>query len=284
MIAITAATGQLGRHVTEQLLAQVPAAQVVAVVRNPAKATDLSAQGVTVRAGDYNDKASLVAAFQGVQKVLLISSNEIGQRARQHQNAIDAAKEAGVSLLVYTSLLKADTSPLSLAPEHLATEQALKASGVPYVILRNGWYSENYAGSVPTALAHGAFVGSAGEGRIASAARADYAAAAVVALTQDLTANQTFELAGDEAYTLTELAAEISRQSGKDVPYVNLPEAEYAAVLSQAGLPTDLAQAIAGWDAGAAQGALFDDRQVLSQLIGRPTTPLSATISQALQA
>jgi NAD(P)H dehydrogenase (quinone) len=284
MIAITAATGQLGQLVVEQLLAKVPASQVVAVVRNLAKAAALAARGVAIRAASYDDSAALAQAFAGVEKVLLISSSEIGQRARQHAHVIQAAKRAGVKLLAYTSLLRADTTTLNLGPEHAESEKALKASGLPYVILRNGWYHENYTASVPAALAHNAFVGSVGIGRISSAARADYAAAAVVALTGGAKLNHTYELAGDTAYTLTEFAAELSRQSGKNIPYVNVPEAEYAGILLKAGLPPPLAHGLASWDVSASQGALFDDRRELSQLIGRPTTPFSTAIARALKA
>ena len=283
MIAITGATGQLGQLVIDQLLQKTPASQIVAVVRNPAKATDLSARSVAIRAASYTDLAALQNAFTGVEKLLLISSNEIGQRAVQHQNVITAAKRAGVKLLVYTSLLRADTSPLDLAPEHFETEKAIKASGLPFVILRNGWYTENYTGSVGPAVANGAFIGSAGNGRVSSAARADYAAAAVAALTDTATIGQTYELAGDTAYTLSELAEEISRQSGKNIPYHNLPEAEYRGILLKIGLPPVLAAGLASWDVSASQGALFDQNHQLSQLIGRATTPLTTSVQQALK-
>jgi NAD(P)H dehydrogenase (quinone) len=282
MIAITAATGQLGQLVLGQLLQKVPATQVVAIVRHPAKAAALAARGVTVRAAGYDDPAALEMALTGVEKVLLISGTDFGRRAQQHGNVIAAAKRAGAKLLVYTSLLRADSSPLNLGPEHAETEKILKASGLPFVILRNGWYHENYTASVPTALAHGAFVGSAGDGRIASAARADYAAAAVAALTGSAEPGRTYELAGDSAYTLEELAAELSRQAGRAIPYVNLPEAEYADILLKAGLPPPLAAGLASWDAGAGKGALFDAGRELSRLIGRPTAPLAAAIRAAL--
>ena len=284
MIALTAATGQLGSLVVEQLLAKVPATQIAAIVRNPAKAAPLAARGISVRAADYDDPAALHKALAGVEKLLLISGMEFGKRLTQHTNVIQAAKRAGVKLIVYTSLLRADTSPLNLAPEHAGTEKALSASGVPFIILRNGWYHENYTASVPSALAHHAFVGSAGSGRIASAARADYAAAAVAALTGGAQVGHTYELAGDQAYTLTEFAAELSRQTGKAIPYVNLPETEYAGILLKAGLPPPLAHGLASWDTGAAQGALFDDGRTLSRLIGRPTTPVANAIRAALQA
>jgi len=282
MIAITAATGHLGQLVAEQLLLKVPASQIVAVVRNPAKAAGLAARGVIVRAADYDDPAALARTFVGVERVLLISGTDFGRRLEQHTQVVEAARRAGAKLLVYTSLLRADTTPLNLGPEHAATERVIRASGLPHVILRNGWYHENYTASVPSALAHSAFVGSAGTGRIASAARADYAAAAVVALTGGAQVNHTYELAGDSAYTLADFAAELSRQSGQAIPYVNLPEADYAKVLLQAGLPPPLAHGLASWDAGAAQGALFDDAHQLSRLIGRPTTPVRDAIAQAL--
>ncbi|MBA4489945.1 SDR family oxidoreductase [Paracoccus sp. S1E-3] len=279
-IAVTGATGQLGRLVIADLKAKVPASDIVALVRDPAKAADL---GVQARAADYGAPAALEAALKGVETLLLISSSEVGQRAVQHQNVIDAAKAAGVGRIVYTSLLHADTSPLSLAAEHVQTEAALKASGIPFTILRNGWYTENYTGSVPAAVAHGALAGSAGEGRIASATRQDFAEAAVAVLTTEGHDGKTYELAGDDAWTLAELAAEVSAQTGRDIPYHNLPEAEYAAVLTGAGLPEGLAQAIAGWDVGASKGALYDTSGDLKRLIGRPTTPLKDAVAAALK-
>lgn len=278
-IAITGANGQLGRLVIAQLKAAAPSASVIALARSPEKAADL---GVSVRAGDYANPATLVAALGGIDTLLLISSSEIGQRATQHRNVIDAAKKAGVRRIVYTSLLRADRSDLSLAPEHVETEAMLKASGLVFTILRNGWYTENYTGSVAGALAGGAFIGSAGQGRIASAARADYAAAAVAVLTTQGHDGKTYELAGDTAYTLTDLAAEISRQSGKVIPYRDLPQADYAAALASFGLPAGFAQAIAAWDVSASHGALFDEGKQLSKLIGRPTTPLATVVAQAL--
>ncbi len=284
MIVVTAATGQLGRLVIEQLLETVPANQIVAAVRSPEKATDLAALGVHVRHGDYSQPATLDSAFAGADKVLLISSNEIGQRLPQHRAAIDAAKKAGIKLIAYTSVLRADTSALGLADEHVETEAYLRASGVPFTLLRNGWYTENYAASIPGALAHDAFIGSADLGRISSAARVDYAEAAVAVLTsQDDQSGRVYELAGDETYTLSEFAAELSKQSGKDVPYVNLSQADFEAALVKAGVPEVYAHLFADSDTAAAKGALFDDTRQLSRLIGRPTTPLSATIADALK-
>lgn len=274
MIVVTGASGQLGRLVVEELLSRVPAERIVAVVRQPAKVADLAARGVQVRVADYGQPHSLAAAFEGAEKLLLISSSEIGQRVAQHRNVIEAARQAGVGLLAYTSLLHADRSPLGLAAEHCATEELLRASGLPHVLLRNGWYTENYLASVAPALQHGALLGSAGEGRIASAARADYAAAAAAVLTGADQAGKVYELAGDDAYTLGELAAAIARLSGQSVVYRNLPQGEFEAALRAAGLPEGLAALLADSDVGAAQGGLFDDGRQLSRLIGRPTTPL----------
>jgi NAD(P)H dehydrogenase (quinone) len=283
MIVVTGATGQLGRLVIQSLLTKVPAAHIVAAVRNPERAADLAALGVQVRRADYNQPATLESALAGAQKLLLISSSEVGQRTAQHQNVVNAAQRAGVGLVAYTSLLHADRSPLGLAAEHLATEALLRQSGVPHVLLRNGWYTENYLASITPALQHGAFIGSAGTGRIASAARADYADAAAAALTLPDQAGKVHELAGDTAYTLAEFAAELSRQSGQNVPYVNLPEADYKAALLGAGLPEGLAGLLADSDTGASQGGLFDDQRQLSALIGRPTATLAALITQALK-
>jgi NAD(P)H dehydrogenase (quinone) len=281
-IAITGATGQLGRLVVERLKAEVPAAGIVALARSPAKAADL---GVAVREADYARPETLASALSGVDTLLLISSSEIGRRVVQHRNAIEAAKGAGVGRIAYTSLLHADTSPLDLAEEHRATEAELRASGIPHTVLRNGWYTENHTGSIGGALAGGAFIGSAGAGRISSAPRADYAEAAVAVLTGKGHEGKTYELAGDDAYTLADLAAEISRQTGRTIPYKDLPEADYAAALVGFGLPEGLAKAIARWDvAGASKGALFDDGRQLSKLIGRPTTPLPAAVAAALNA
>ncbi|EKS7428526.1 TPA: SDR family oxidoreductase [Enterobacter cancerogenus] len=282
MIAITGATGQLGHLVIEQLLKTVPAKQIVAIVRNPAKADALSQQGVVVRQADYADEAAFTAALGGVDKLLLISSSEVGQRAAQHQNVINAAKAAGVKFIAYTSLLHADTSPLGLHVEHVQTEKALAESGVPYALLRNGWYTENYLASVPPALEHGVFIGAAGEGKIASATRADYAAAAAKVISEEGHAGKVYELAGDNAWTLSELAAELSKQSGKQVAYQNLSEADFAATLKGAGLPAGLADMLADSDTGASKGGLFDDSRTLSNLIGRPTTPLAQSISAIL--
>ncbi|ELE9706982.1 SDR family oxidoreductase [Enterobacter cloacae] len=282
MIAITGATGQLGRLVIEQLLKTVPANQIVAVVRNPAKAEALSQQGIVVRQGDYTDQAALTTALKGVEKLLLISSSEVGQRATQHQNVINAAKAAGVTFVAYTSLLHADNSPLGLHVEHVATEKALAASGIPYALLRNGWYTENYLASAPPALEHGVFIGAAGEGKIASATRADYAAAAAKVVSEEGHAGKVYELAGDSAWTLSELAAELSKQSGKPVVYQNMSEADFAAALKSVGLPAGLADMLADSDVGASKGGLFDDSHTLSKLIGRPTTSLAESVKTIL--
>jgi NAD(P)H dehydrogenase (quinone) len=279
-IAITGATGHLGRLVVQSLTTKVPAADVVALVRSPKKAADL---GVAVREADYERPDTLDRALAGIDTLLLISGPVPGLRVAQHHNVIEAAKRAGVQRIVYTSALHADTSPLDIAPDHRATEAALKASGVPYTILRHGWYTENYTGSISGALAGGALLGSAGDARISSATRADYAEAVAAVLAGAGHEGQTYELAGDQAWTLSNLAAEISRQTGRTIPYRNLPTAEYAAILTSVGLPAGLAQAIAGWDVAAAQGALFDDSQQLSRLIGRPTTPLSVAVADALK-
>ncbi|KFF44210.1 NmrA family transcriptional regulator [Pseudomonas sp. BRG-100] len=280
-IAVTGATGQLGRLVIEKLKHKASASDIVALVRDPVKASNL---GVAARAFDYTKSDLLDSALGGVDTLLLISSSEVGQRVPQHANVIAAAKKAGVKLIVYTSLLHADTSPLNLAYEHIQTEAALKASGVPFTLLRNGWYTENYTASIPAALANGAFYGSAGDGLISSAPRSDYAEAAAVVLTSTNHAGKVYELASDEAYTLADLAAEISKQTGRSIPYTDIPETDYAAALKGAGLPESLADGLASWDVGASKGGLFDDGHQLSKLLGRPTTPLSAVVAQALKA
>ncbi|EKY3118681.1 SDR family oxidoreductase [Cronobacter turicensis] len=283
MIAITGATGHLGQRVIDTLLNTVAAQEIVAIVRNPAKAAALSAKGVQVRAADYGDVAALTTAFAGVEKLLLISSSEVGQRAPQHRNVIDAAKTAGVKLIAYTSLLHADRSPLGLAEEHVATEKMLADAGIPYVLLRNGWYTENYLASVPPALEHGVFIGSAGDGKIASASRQDYAEAAAKVLTLDNQAGRVYELAGDNAWTLRDLTALLSKETGKTVAYQNLSEADFAAALTGAGLPEGFAKLLADSDIGASEGGLFDDSRQLSALIGRPTTSLETSLRESLK-
>lgn len=282
MIAITGATGQLGQQVFANLLNTTAANQLVAVVRNPAKAEALSQQGIVVRQADYTDEAAFTAALQGVDKLLLISSSEVGQRTPQHRNVIHAAKAAGVKFIAYTSLLHADKSPLGLHVEHVETEKMLADSGIPYALLRNGWYTENYLASAPPALEHGVFIGAAGDGKIASATRADYAEAAARVIAEEGHAGKVYELAGDEAWTLSELAAALSKQSGKNVVYQNLSEADFAAALKSVGLPAGLADMLADSDVGAAKGGLFDDSRTLSALIGRPTTPLAESIKGIL--
>jgi len=282
MIAITGATGQLGHHVIESLQKRVPASEIVAIVRTPAKAETLSKQGIVVRQGDYGDEAALAAALNGVDKLLLISSSEVGKRAAQHRNVINAAKAAGVKFIAYTSLLHADKSPLGLADEHVATEKMLAESGIPYALLRNGWYTENYLASAPVALEHGLFIGAAGDGKIASATRADYAEAAAKVISEEGHAGKVYELAGDSAWSLNDLVAELSKQSGKTVIYQNLDEADFAEALKSAGLPAGLADMLADSDTGASKGGLFDDSKTLSKLIGRPTTTLAQSVKGIL--
>jgi NAD(P)H dehydrogenase (quinone) len=282
-ILVTGASGHLGRLVIDALLKTQPASQIVAAARNTAKVKDLAARGVSVREADYDRPGTLDAALAGIDKVLLISSSEIGKRTRQHKAVIESANRGGVKLIAYTSVLHADTSVLGLAEEHRQTEEALRASGVQFVLLRNGWYTENYAASIPSAIEHGAFLGSAKDGRISSATRQDYAeAAAAVLLSSEDLAGSIFELSGDASYTLADLAAEVSRQSGKTVVYKDLPAEEYRAVLVGAGLPEPIAALLADSDVGASKGALFDDSHALSRLIGRPTTSLATVIASTL--
>lgn len=281
MIVITGATGKLGQHVIASLLTSVPAASIIAAVRNPAKAANLLALGVQVRQADYNDGASLDAAFKGATKILLISSSEVGQRAQQHQNVIDAARRAGVALLAYTSVLRADTSPLGLAAEHVITEAAIRASGLPYTFLRNGWYLENHTEHLAPVLEHGVVLGAAQNGGFSSAARLDYAAAAAAVLTADKP-QAIYELAGDQSFTLAEYAAEVARQSGKAIVYNDLPQADFKAALVSVGVPEGFADLLADSDAGAAKGALEDHGKQLSALIGRPTTRLLDAVKAAL--
>ncbi len=278
-IGVTGATGHLGRLVIEKLKEKTSANNIVALVRSPQKAADL---GVEIRAFDYDKPEALTAALAGIDKLLLISASEVGKRIAQHTNAIEAAKKAGIKLIAYTSLLRADTSSLSLASEHVATEALLKKSGIPFVILRHGWYSENYTASLANVISLGTLYGCSGDGKISAATREDYAEGAVVVLSTEGHEGKVYEFAGDEAFTMSDFAAEISRQTRKNIPYVNLPEKEYAQALVKAGLPEAAAQFYAGTHVSTEKGDLFDVGHQLSNLIGRPTTSLSKAISSVL--
>ncbi|MCF3133080.1 SDR family oxidoreductase [Streptomyces olivochromogenes] len=281
-IVVTGATGHLGRHVVEQLLDKVPADQVTAVVRDKAKAADLAARGVRIAVADYNAPGTFDGLFAAGDKVLLISGNEFDKgRVQQHKVVIDAAKAAGVALLAYTSAPGSLTA--ALADDHRATEEALLASGLPYALLRNGWYHENYTENLAPVLAHDAVVAAAGEGRVSSAARADYAAAAVAVLTGEGHENRTYELGGDEAWGFAEYAAELSARTGKEITYNNVPGEVLKDILAGAGLPAPFAEILVGVDASIAKGELVVSSGDLSRLAGRPTTPFSEAIAAALK-
>ncbi|WP_032376313.1 SDR family oxidoreductase [Rhodococcoides fascians] len=281
--AVTGATGNLGGLVVDALITRgVAPGDIVAVVRNADKAAQLAERGVVVRVADYSDTAALTSAFAGVDKVLLISGSEVGQRIAQHNNVIDAAEAAGVSLIAYTSLLAADTSGVSLAPEHKATEERLTASAIPAVFLRNGWYWENYLGSLAQTVEGGVLLGAAGNGKIAAASRADYAEAAAAVLTHDDQGGKIYELGGDERLTYADLAAVIGDVSGKPVVYKDVPESEYAAILEGAGLPGFVATMLASADAGISRGELDTDSGDMQALIGRASTPVAEVLRAAV--
>lgn len=282
MYAVTGASGQLGRLVLDELLKGSDPHDIVALVRDPTKLSELAAKGVVVRPFDYDDEATLHAALVGVDRLLLISSSEVGRREPQHRAVVNAAKHAGVGFIAYTSVLHADASPLGLAAEHRATEAAIQESGIPYALLRNGWYLENYTMSAGMEVAHGAVIGSTGAGRISAASRADYAAAAAKVLLGEGGEKQIYELAGDDSFTLSDYAAKVGEISGKPVTYQHLPEDGFRAALQGLGLPAPVASMVANSSASAADGALFHNGNELSSLIGRPTTKLSAAIAEAL--
>ncbi|AXJ09493.1 SDR family oxidoreductase [Arthrobacter sp. PM3] len=282
-IVVTGATGQLGRLVIEALLKRnVPADQIVAAGRSTEKLADFAARGVQVRAMDYDDAASVAAALKGADKVLLISSSTVGRRVAQHRTVIEAAKAEGVDLLAYTSIANADTTGMKLADEHLATEALLKESGVPFALLRNGWYLENYTDQLPGTLAQGALAGSAGDGKVSAATRADYAEAAAAVLTADNQAGKVYELGGDEAFTLADLAGSISAAASRPVSYQDLPASDYAELLAGFGVPRDFAGILADSDLGIARGDLHVTTAHLSSLIGRPTTAMPDAVRTAV--
>lgn len=282
-IAVTGATGHLGRLTLQALIKRgVPAGNLVALVRDPAKAADLAAQGIQVRQADYRQPDTLSAALNGVNRLLLISSNDFDDRVGQHRHVIDAARNAGVDLIAYTSLLNADRSGMILAGDHQATEALLRESGVPFTLLRNGWYTENY--DLKGAVKNGAILGAAGNHALQPAPRQDYAEAAAAVLSTDGHAGQTYELAGDEAITLADLAAEVARQSGQPVAYHDLSAEEYARTLAGFGVPDGFAHVLADSDTGITRGELASESRDLSRLIGRPTTPTTQAVRDALTA
>ncbi|ROQ33718.1 NAD(P)H dehydrogenase (quinone) [Streptomyces sp. PanSC19] len=285
-IVVTGATGQLGRLVVDALLETVPAESVVAVVRDKAKAADLAERGVELRVTDYSRPETLAEAFEAGDRVLLISGSEVGQRVAQHRAVIDAAKAAGVAQLAYTGVLGGPEADFTLADEHKATEELILASGLPYTFLRNGWYSENYTANLAPVLAHGAVVASAGEGRVASASRADYAAAAAAVLTgpAEEHLNRTYELSGDTAWSFAEYAAEVAARSGREITYSDVPAATHLEILTGAGVPRPFAEILVDVDRAVAGGALALRTGDLARLIGRPTTPIAVSIEEALAA
>ncbi|WP_336982035.1 SDR family oxidoreductase [Altererythrobacter fulvus] len=280
--AIAGASGQLGHLALDALLEKVPAADVVALARDPAKLADYAAKGVDVRAADYDAPETLAPALAGIDRLLLISGSALGQRPRQHQAVIDAAKEAGVGYIAYTSILHADRSPIKLGEEHRATEAALAASGLVYDVLRNGWYNENFVMAVAAQAEAGVITGAQGDGKINSASRKDLAEGAAAVLVTGK-GGDIYELAGDHGWTLSEFAAELSRQTGKPVTYVNMGEEEYVQSLVENGFPEYVARVIANSAYSTSLGALEDDSGTLGRLIGHPTTPIAETIAAALR-
>jgi NAD(P)H dehydrogenase (quinone) len=284
MIVVTGATGHYGPLAIEELLARgVPAGQIVAVARDPRKADALAARGVQVRRADYTDPESLAGALSGAEKLLFVSGSEVGQRVAQHRNVVDAAKAAGIRLIAYTSILNADTTGIRLADEHRATEAMIRESGVPFVLLRNTFYMEVYTATLRQAVEHGAIVDATGDGRISGATRADLAAAAAVVLTTEGHENRTYELGGEPAFTMADLAAEASRQSNRPVAFRNLSQSEYVDFLTKVGLPREAAEVYADASVGASRGELFTDSGDLPRLLGRATTPLAEAVAVALK-
>ncbi len=283
MIAVTGANGHLGQLVIEGLVERLPANQIIAAVRSPNKTSGFEKLGVQVREADYTRPETLSTALHGVNKVLLISAADVGQRFKKHKAVIDAAKEAEVKLFVYTSLLRAGSSEMFLAQEHKQTEEYIRASGLPSVILRNGWYLENHTSALGKAVEHGVLIGSSNDGRFASASRADYAAAAAVVLTEPVLGNKTYELAGDQSFSMADLASEVSRQVDRDIPYRNFSGEDYAAILLGFGLPQMTVDVIIDADAKTIRGDLDSTSHDLSRLIRKPTTTLSDAVRSALR-
>ncbi|MGP3966177.1 SDR family oxidoreductase [Streptomyces sp. 6N223] len=284
MLVVTGATGHLGRLVIEALLTTVPADQVAAVARDEEKAQPLAQRGVEVRVGDYDRPDTLGGAFRAGDRVLFVSGSEVGRRVPQHEAVVAEARRAGVALLAYTSILGGPAADFTLAREHQATERMILDSGLPYTFLRNGWYHENYTENLAPVLEHGAVVGSAGQGRVASASRADYAAAAAAVLTGEGHEGRAYELSGDVAWSYAEYAAEVARQSGREIVYSEVPPEQHVAILTGAGLPEPLARVLVDVDAAIGRGLLAGTTGELAALIGRPTTPLADAVAEGIAA
>lgn len=283
-IVVTGATGQLGRLVVEQLLDQVPAGSIAAVVRDAEKAAPLAARGVEIRVADYDRPETLAGTFRSGDRVLLISADQVGRRIPQHTAVIDAAKAAGVAQLAYTGVLGGPDADFRLADEHKETERLILDSGIPHTFLRNGWYTENYTANLAPVLEHGAVVANAGEGRIASATRGDYAAAAAAVLTGEGHLGAVYELSGDTAWSLAEYAAVVAEATGREIVYSNVPAATHQEILVGAGLPEPFAEILVDVDAAIERGLLAGTSGDLARLIGRPTTPLATSVAEALSA
>ncbi|MFI9492492.1 SDR family oxidoreductase [Streptomyces halstedii] len=283
-IVVTGATGALGRLVVEHLLATVPAERITAVVRDKEKAAEVAARGVEIRVADYDRPETLADAFRAGDRVLLISGSEVGRRVAQHTAVIDAAKAAGVAQLAYTGVLGGPDADFLLAAEHKETERLILASGLPHTFLRNGWYTENYTANLAPVLAHGAVVGNAGDGRIASASRADFAAAAVAVLTGEGHLGAAYELSGDTAWSLDEYAAQVAAATGKEITYNRVPAAAHQEILVGAGVPEAFATILVDVDEAIGRGLLAGTSGDLARLIGRPTTPLADTVASAVAA
>ncbi|MFD9975104.1 SDR family oxidoreductase [Streptomyces sp. NPDC059017] len=282
-IVVTGATGHLGRLVVERLLETgVPATGIAAVVRDEGRAADLAARGIELRIADYDDPATLADAFHAGDRVLLVSGNEVGRRVPQHTAVVAAARAAGVAQFAYTGILGGPEADFELAAEHKATEQAILDSGLPYTFLRNGWYTENYTEQLAPVLEHGAIVTNAGQGRIASAARADYAAAAAAVLTGEGHLGRAYELSGDTAWSQAEYAAEVAKQSGREIVHRNVAAETRLQILTGAGVPAPFAAILVDVDRAVERGLLARGDGDLARLIGRPTTPLAETVATAL--
>lgn len=283
-ILVTGATGHLGRLVVDELLDRgVAGGDIIATGRAVDTIGQLADRGIEVRRADFADADSLTSAFAGVETLLLVSTTTVGERAANHRRAIDAANAAGVSRIVYTSAINADSASMRLAEEHRETERYLTATGDGHTILRNGWYVENYTDQLPMMRKFGAVMGAAKDGRVSAASRADYAAAAAVALLGDAHGGRVYDLGGDEAFTLTELAAALSQVTGDKIVYSDLQVDQFAGALREAGLPADLADVLADADAGLARGELYTTSTDLRDLIGRPTTSIGDAAAAALR-
>ncbi|WP_462413659.1 SDR family oxidoreductase [Neobacillus sp. Marseille-QA0830] len=282
-ILVTGATGKLGSKVVETLLKSIPASDLAVSVRNPEKAEGLRARGVEVRKGDFDRPETLDTAFAGIDSLLIISADGDNEtRIRQHTDAVKAAERAGVKFIAYTSLANATESKNLMAPPHVATEAAIKKTGIPYSFLRNNWYLENEIGSIQGAIAGAPWVTSAVEGKVGWALQQDYADAAAAVLVGNGHENTVYELSGP-LLTQEELASALGSVLGKEIPVQQVSDEQYAEIMKGLGVPDFAIPIVVGIQESIRNGSLDVESNDFEKVLGRPVTPINEAMAQLVQ-